>query len=171
MTSFILAFVTLAFLLGAFAYLAMPAGSRLRRAAVSTFFAVLLGALFFGYSDMLGRPKATQLEMFRGGMKEARVIGSYMREGEGIFLWLLLPNSAEPRYYKLPWSEKTAAALQDAIEQNKQQHGGGVVMNLPFEHSLDRDKPKFYPLPQPKLPDKPYEKAPTQTYQGPEQGA
>jgi len=86
MTSFILAFVTLAFLLGAFAYLAMPAGSRLRRAAVSTFFAVLLGALFFGYSDMLGRPKATQLEMFRGGMKEARVIGSYVREGEGIFL-------------------------------------------------------------------------------------
>jgi hypothetical protein len=44
-------------------------------------------------------------------------------------------------------------------------------MNLPFENSLDRDKPKFYPLPQPKLPDKPYEKAPVHNYQAPEQGA
>ena len=171
MNSFVLAFVSLAFLLGAFAYIAMPAGSRLRRVAVSGFFAVLLGALFFGYSDMLGRPKATQLEMFRGGMKDARVLGSYIREGDGIFLWLLLPDSNEPRYYRLPWSQKTAAALQDAIEQNNQQHGAGVVMNLPFENSLDRDKPKFYPLPQPKLPDKPYEKTPSQTYQAPEQGA
>ena len=171
MTSFILAFVSLALLLGALAYLATPAGSKLGRAALSGFFAVLLGALFFGYSDMLGRPKATQLEMFRGSMKDARVIGSYMREGEGIFLWLLLPGNPEPRYYKLPWNEQTATALQNAIEQNNQQHGGGVVMNLPFEHSLDRDKPKFYPLPQPKLPDKPYEKTPTQTYQAPEQGA
>jgi hypothetical protein len=56
----------------------------------------------------------------------------------------------EPRYYKLPWNEKTAA-LQNAIEQNNQQHSGGV-MNLPFEHSLDRNKPEFYPLPEPKLP-------------------
>jgi hypothetical protein len=171
MTNFILAFVSLAFLLGAFAYVAMPAGGWLRRSVLSAFFAVVLGALFFGYSDMLGRPKAAQIEMFRGGVKDAQVIGSYAREGEGIFLWLLLPNDSEPRYYKLPWSEKTAAALQDAIAQNTQQHGGGVVMNLPFDHSLDRGKPKFYPLPQPKLPDKPYEKAPTQTYQGPEQGA
>jgi hypothetical protein len=44
-------------------------------------------------------------------------------------------------------------------------------MNLPFERSWDKNEPKFYPLPQPKLPDKPYERAPTRTYQAPEQGA
>jgi hypothetical protein len=54
MTIFILAFGTLAFLLGALAYLAMPAGSKLHRAALSVFFALLLGALFFGYE--LNRP-------------------------------------------------------------------------------------------------------------------
>jgi hypothetical protein len=171
MNSFVVAFVSLAFLLGAFAYIAMPAGSRMRRAIVSGFFAVLLGALFFGYSDMLGRPKATQLEVFRTDMKDARVIGSYMREGDGIFLWLQLPGIGEPRYYKLPWNDKTATMLQNAIEQNAQQHGAGVGMNLPFERSWDKNEPKFYPLPQPKLPDKPYEKAPTRTYQAPEQGA
>src|SRR5262245_42666090 len=115
MISFILAFVSLAFLLGAFAYIAIPAGGWWRRSVLSTFFGITLGALFFGYSDMLGRPKAAQIEMFRGGVKEAQVLGSYAREGESIFLWLLLPNNPEPRYYKLPWSEKTAAALQDAI--------------------------------------------------------
>jgi hypothetical protein len=171
MTTFILAFVSLVFLLGIFAYVAVPVGGRWRRSVLSGFFALLIGALFFGYSDMLGRPKAAQIEVFRGGMKDAQVIGSYAREGDGIFLWLLLPNNSEPRYYKLPWSEKMAAALQDAIDQNSRQHGGGVVMNLPFDHSLDSRKPKFYPLPQPKLPDKPFESAPAQTYQGPEQGA
>ena len=170
MTPFLIAFLSLALLLGAFAYVAMPVGSRSRRAIVSSFFAIVLGALFFGYSDMLGRPKSTRLEVLQGGMEEARVIGSYFREGKGIFLWLLPSNASEPRYYELPWDEKTASALQDAIAQNAQHHGGGVMMGPDFEHSWDRFEPKFYPLPQPKLPDKPYEAAPTQTYQGPEQG-
>jgi len=93
MSTFIVAFVSLAFLLGAFAYIAMPVASRLRRFVVSFFFAVLLGALFFGYSDMLGRPKSTRLEMLRGGPQEARVLGSYLVEGDGIFLWLQLADA------------------------------------------------------------------------------
>lgn len=171
MSNFVIAFVSLAFLLGAFAYVAMPAASRVRRALVSGFFALILGALFFGYSDMLGRPKATQLELFRASMKDAKVIGSYMREGDGIYLWLQLPEIIEPRYYKLPWSEQVAKALQQAIEQNSAEHGGGVAMGMPFERSWDKDKPKFYPLPQPKLPDKPGEKPPVMSYQAPEQRA
>jgi len=170
-SSFAIAFVSLAFLLGAFAYLALPAARRLRRALVSSAFALILGALFFGYSDMLGRPKSTRLELFRAQMADARVLGSYLAEGQGIYLWLQLPSTTEPRYYKLPWDEKVAKALQEAIEQNARQHGGGVAMGLPFEHSWDKEDPKFYPLPQPKLPDKPGERPPTTLYQAPEQGA
>ena len=171
MSSFAIAFVSLAFLLGAFAYIALPAQRRARRALVSGFFALILVALFFGYSDMLGRPKSTRLELFRADMADARVLGSYLSEGRGIYLWLQLPGDAEPRYYKLPWDEQVAKALQEAIEQNARQHGGGVAMGMPFEHSWDKEAPKFYPLPQPELPDKPYEKAPTTIYQAPEQGA
>ena len=171
MSSFAIAFVSLAFLLGAFAYLALPAQRRWRRTLVSGFFALILGALFFGYSDMLGRPKSTRLELFRAEMADARVLGSYLAEGRGIYLWLQLPGTTEPRYYKLPWNEQVAKALQEAIDQNARQHGGGVAMGMPFEHSWDKEEPKFYPLPQPKLPDKPYEKAPTTIYQAPEQGA
>ena len=68
MSSFAIAFVSLAFLLGAFAYVALPAQRRIRRVVVSATFALILGALFFGYSDMLGRPKSARLELFRAEM-------------------------------------------------------------------------------------------------------
>jgi hypothetical protein len=170
MSDFMIAFVVLAAVLGAFAYLAMPSAGRLRRAIVSSSFALVLAFLFFGYSDMLGRPKAARLELFRTDMTNAEVISAVFKEGDGIFLWLRLPTAAEPRYYKLPWDEKVAKSLQEAIQQNTEQHGGGVGMNMPFEHSWDRDEPKFYALPQPKFPDKPGERAPVTVYQAPEQG-
>ncbi|MEA3026153.1 MAG: hypothetical protein QOF91_1438 [Alphaproteobacteria bacterium] len=171
MTSFLIVFVSLALLLGAFAYVAMPAASRGRRAVIVGFFAIILGALFFGYSDMLGRPKSTRLEVVRTGMQDAKVIGSYLKENNGIYLWLQMTGLDEPRYYKLPWNEKVAKALQNAISENERQHGSGVGMGLPFERGWSREDPKFYALPQPKLPDKPGEKPPVIVYQAPEQGA
>src|SRR6202521_1883528 len=105
MTSFLIAFLSLAFLLGAFAYVAVPAGRRMRRAAIAGLFAVILGALFFGYSDMLGRPKSTRLEVFRTGMQDAKVIGSYLKENDGVYLWLKLPRLGQAPHYKLPLGE------------------------------------------------------------------
>jgi hypothetical protein len=169
-TSFLIAFLSLALMLGAFAYVAVPAASRRRRAIIAGFFAVILGALFFGYSDMLGRPKSTRLEVFRASMPNAKVIGSYLNENNGMYLWLQLPGLDEPRYYKLPWDEKVAKALQGAIAENERQHGSGVGMSLPFERGWDREDPKFYALPQPKLPDKPGERPPVTVYRALEQG-
>jgi hypothetical protein len=171
MTSFLIAFVSLALLLGIFAYVAVPAASRGRRAIIAGFFAVILGALFFGYSDMLGRPKSTRLEVFRTDMQDAKVIGSFLKENDGVYLWLQLPGSNEPRYYKLPWDEKVAKSLQAAISENEARHGSGVGVGQLFESGWKREEPKFYPLPQPKLPDKPGEKPPVVVYKAPEQGA
>ena len=172
MTTFLVAFISLTLLLGAFAYLALPMVGRTRRVLVSGSFALLLGLLFFGYSDMLGRPKSTQMEILNRGTGEARVLGAYFKEGDGVFLWLQLPGTAEPRYYKLPWDAKVAQAIQKAIDQNAARHGGGVAMKMPFERSWSMEEPQFYPLPQPKLPDKPDENEPGKTllYQAPEQG-
>ncbi len=120
---------------------------------------------------MLGRPKSTRLEVFRKSMPDAKVIGSYLKENDGVYLWLALPGLDEPRYYKLPWDEKVAKALQGAIAENERQHGSGVGMGLPFERGWDQEDPKFYALPQPKLPDKPGEGPPVTVYKAPEQGA
>lgn len=170
MTGFVLAFVSLALVLGIYAFVGMPLGGRWRRAAVSGFFALLLAGLFFGYSDMLGRPKSTRLELLRSGDNEAKILGSYALEGSGIYLWLQLPGVMEPRYYVLPWDQQTATALQKAIDDNATQHGGGVVMQLPFERSWEKREPVFHPLPQPKLPDK-GGAPPATIYSAPEQRA
>lgn len=171
MSSFLTAFLSLALLLGVFAYVAVPMGSLWRRATIAGFFAIILGALFFGYSDMLGRPKTARLEVFRTSMQNAEIIGSYLKENDGIYLWLKLQGLNEPRYYKLPWNQKMATALQSAIAENARQHGSGVGMKMPFGRSLDREQPKFYALPQPKLPDKPAERPSVTIYKAPEQGA
>lgn len=168
MTAFLIAFVSLAFLLGVFAFIGLPAMTRRRRAALATFFAVLLAVLFFGYSDMLGRPKSTTLEVARGGAEDVKVLGSYVLEGKGVYLWVQLPSVDEPRYYQLPWDENTAKALQEAVRKNADAHGGGVRMRMPFELSWDKREPLFYPAPQPQFPEKPGSQ-PAPIYQAPEQ--
>jgi hypothetical protein len=93
-----------------------------------------------------------------------------MKEGDGIYLWLQLAGVNEPRYYKLPWDDKAAKALQTAVANNEHQHGSGVGMGLPSERGWDREDPKFYELPQPRLPDKPGARPSVTVYQSPEQG-
>ncbi len=171
MTAFTIAFASLALLLGIYAFVGLPFGSKWRRAAVSGFFAILLAGLFFGYSDMLGRPKSTRLEVLRPSESEAKVLGSYMVEGTGIYLWLQLKGNKEPRYYVLPWEEKMASDLQKAIAENAERHGSGVAMRHPFERSWDKREAMFYPEPQPMLPEKGGAPLPAPIYQAPEQGA
>lgn len=171
MIPFVIAFASLVFVLGIYAFVGLPLGGRRRRALISVFFALLIAGVFFGFSDMLGRPKSARLELLRSGDREAKVLGSYMLEGSGIYLWLLLPDTGEPRYYVLPWDKKTATALQKAIEDNAQNHGGGVVTQLPFERSWDKGEPVFHPLPQPKLPEKRGSRPPATIYSAPEQPA
>jgi hypothetical protein len=108
MTSFLIMFLCLALLLGAFAYLAMPTASRMRLAVIVGMFAAILGNLFFGCSDMLGRPKPTRLQVVRTNMQNVKVVGAYVKEGDKIYLWLQLAGVNEPRYYKLPWDDKAA---------------------------------------------------------------
>jgi hypothetical protein len=168
MSTFVIAFASLALVLGVYAFVGLPFGGRWRRVQVSGFFALLIAGLFFGYSDMLGRPKSTRLEVLRQPGPELKVLGSYMVEGAGIYLWLQRPDVREPRYYVLPWDEKTASDLQKAITENNSNHGGGVVMELPYERSWEWRDPVFHPAPQPKLPDKGGAPPPT-IYQAPEQ--
>lgn len=75
---------------------------------------------------------------------------------QGIYVVLQGPDIPEPTLYIFPWSGSIAQALQDALKEGEE-NGTGVQMRLPFEPSLDNREPKFYALPQPKMPDKPVE--------------
>lgn len=118
-------------------------------------------------ASLLSKPKPVSLEWIRSNTAEAAVLGSTLREGEAIYIWLQVPGVDEPRAYTLPWNREVAQQLQEARRKAEQQ-GTGLGMRLPFEHSWDKQEPKFYPLPQPALPPKDLpDDAPPQTLQHP----
>jgi hypothetical protein len=92
------------------------------------------------------------------------VLGSSIRENEGIYLWLQLDGAAEPRAYILPWNRDLAEQLQATLREAEQRQGD-VRMRLPFEPSLDDREPKFYAMPQPALPPKDPTHPPAQLYE------
>ena len=115
--------------------------------------ALLLPLGYTSLNDILSRPKPMQLETAHRTLQEVDVISSLLREDEGIYLWLQLPEIDEPRSYKLPWSEDAAKQLHQARQQ-AEASGTTVQMKKPFEKSVDDQDPVFYAAPQAALPQK-----------------
>jgi hypothetical protein len=114
--------------------------------------------------DLLSKPKPVDLEWWQSDAAEAEGLASRLVEDEAIYLWLQLPEVAEPRAYVLPWNRASAEQLQQAM---REQQGNGVQMRLPFEPSLEEREPKFYAPPQPALPPKDLVEPPPKVYQPP----
>jgi hypothetical protein len=114
---------------------------------------------YASFASLLSMPKPVSLEWVRANTQEASVLGASIREGEAIYIWLQVPGLDEPRAYTLPWSRDVAQQLQEARRKAEEQ-GTGLGMRLPFEHSWDKQEPKFYPLPQPTMPPKDVPSAP-----------
>ncbi len=119
---------------------------------------VLIAAISYAaFSDLLSRPKPAMLEFGYDDVEQATVLAAALREGSGIYLWLRLPGVEEPRYYIMPWRQSVAEELQEAMRQ-AERNRSGLMLRLPFEKSMEqREAPRFYALPQTRLPDKPTE--------------
>ncbi len=115
--------------------------------------AMFLPVGYIALNDILSRPKPVQLEAMHNKLDEVSVISSLMKEDEGIYLWLQLPEIAEPRSYKLPWSDNAAKQLHKA-QQDAEANGTNVQMKKPFERTIDTSEPLFYAPPQAALPPK-----------------
>jgi hypothetical protein len=139
----------------ALGFLVVWSRRRLALRVMATVLSAILVSLF-GASivELLGRPKPVRLEWVERQGADADVLGSRLVEGKAIYLWLGFPGEPEPRAYVLPWNPETAKELQKAIEEAAKD-GGQARARLPFEESWEKREPKFYALPQPKLPDKP----------------
>lgn len=123
--------------------------SWLRPAAVAGFFTILpaTGALVF-YT--LSHP-APLIPVVSTPGGEYQVIGTKLVQDEAIYLWLDM-GRGHPRYYALPWDNKTADRLQDMINQQKRGKIPGFTAKVPFKFSWDRHPPEFHPMPQPVIP-------------------
>jgi hypothetical protein len=104
--------------------------------------------------DLLSRPKPIALEWSRAGLAEARVIGAELREGEGIHLWLRVPEVPEPRSYVLPWDQKLAEQLQKAQREATEKGTGLRARNLFRTGPQSKQEPVFYAEPQQARPPK-----------------
>jgi hypothetical protein len=88
---------------------------------------------------------------------EHTIIAYKLVENEAIYIWLDTGLDA-PRYYSLPWSTKTAEALQKAQgegEGDGEQGEGEFGVHTPgLEWSWDDSEPQFWATPQPQMPPK-----------------
>jgi hypothetical protein len=136
------------------------------KAAALAATALFLPLAYASLVELLSKPKPVDLEWWLSDAADAEVLAARQVENQGIYLWLQLPDIAEPRAYVLPWDRASAEQLQQALREAEQQ-GSGVQMRSPFEPSLDDREPKFYALPQPALPPKDLIEPPPEFYQPP----
>lgn len=98
---------------------------------------------------VLGNARPAAFEFLRAETEQRVLYAQAVRE-QGIYL--LLADDPVPTYYRLPWDEKTARDLRQALEEAQKNQ---TPLMFRFEPSLDEREPKFYALPQPDQPEKP----------------
>ena len=125
--------------------------------------ALFIPTIYLSYADLLSRPKPISLEWWHQGASEATVVASKLREGEAIYLWIEMTDTDEPRAYKLPWQQELAKQLYGA-QREAEAMGTKVQMRSPFKDSSETMDPMFYAAPQPSLPAKQAQQAPSQYF-------
>lgn len=112
-----------------------------------------LPVAYFTMTDLLSRPKPADLEWLHRQADQAQVLGTRMKEGEAIYVWLQMEGVKEPRAYVLPWDQQLARQMHGA-KREAESKGRPLMMGKPFQPSLEQRGKKFYAAPQPKLPPK-----------------
>jgi len=138
----------------ALAAVAVGTPAPLRRRTLALALAVAcLGVGYLGFAEATGRPKLVRLAWLEAGAEEAVVVASEAVEGEAIYLWLRLPESSEPRAYRLPWDRRLAEQLLEAGRE-AEASGTETRMRRPFQEASEPAEPTVYAAPPPPLPPK-----------------
>jgi hypothetical protein len=129
----VIAWMLTAFLTSVVAIVASK--SKWPRIAVVGLFFVTLGLTFAAPLQLLSRAKPAEWELAERNLKEAEIKGVEIREGEGIYIMLLVKG--EPRLYVYPYSQKMAENLIQAMQQGQAQ-GQPVMLGRPFRGAQAR---------------------------------
>lgn len=141
------------------------------RTYITLGFTVILVLGMYTFSEVLGRPKPTNLEILNN-FKEAEILSTkIIQSGDdaGIYLWLeILPNKNKdgeiegvlppnyPLYYKMPYDQETAQNLIDQLRKGqKRNERSKMILPWAFDDSLEEREPQmFHGIPQPRMPRK-----------------
>ena len=128
---------------------------KFRRMILTCMFVVTLGAGYVVLTDLLSRPKPIGMFWNAPETEKAYVLGFWLKENEGIYVLLVVPEIGVPRYYKYPWNIKMAEDLWAADREAQKQGLAGFLFLKPFENSLYDGESIIHPEPPPMLEPKP----------------
>lgn len=149
--------------------------SKLLRIAIVALFLATVVVAFAAPSELLSRAKPASWAWLESDVEEAEIRGVELREGEAIYLMLLV--NGEPRLYMFPWNQQMAENILQAMAE-AEARGTTAVLGKPFkggnpvagvidalkdalsggepgdESMEDREPPQAYPRPPQALPPK-----------------
>lgn len=129
--------------------------------AAMTLFLPIIYAQFVG---LLSKPKPISWEWYDSDVDRAELLSVSFDEGKAIYVWLRLNGMIAPRFYSLPWRQKTAEDLEDAMEQANRTRSSVIVKNPFSKRSLEERggitveiiPPATQPLKKPTIPPRVY---------------
>ena len=98
-----------------------------------------------------------QLDPSLVDVAEAKLIAHHLDRGKAIYLWYLLPNDRQPKYFSLPWSTENAEKLRKAKKDAESKGDSKPVVGVPFRFEGQAFKVKMMPYAEP--PEAPVLKA------------
>lgn len=123
-------------------------------ALIVTLLIVPLG--FLQVTELLSRPKPVKYEWLRRNVNKVTVLSVSFDEGTAIYLWLRLEGDIKPRYYSLPWQNKLAENIEEALEESVAQNGELVLRDFFSKDTFDElGKLNLEIVPPPAPPQKP----------------
>lgn len=99
-----------------------------------------IGVFYLATSDLLGRPKPTTVEAFKGRLTEAEVLAHHLIQDEAIYLWVRPEESDGPIAYRMPWVEQTARELHEA-SRKAEADGGSVRFTMRGDDGTEGGEP------------------------------
>lgn len=107
-----------------------PRRTWIRVAAVAVM-ALFMPLAYAQLTGLLSKPKPMDFAWFERNVKRAEVLAISLHEGSAIYLWLRLDGALEPRYYMLPWRQRLAENLEDAVD-GVAKSKGSIILQRPF---------------------------------------
>lgn len=117
-------------------------------------FSALLGIIFSASASLMGRAKPIEFGWLQPQAEAANIISGHLLEGRGIYLTINW-DGEEPLLYVMPWDQKTAQQLLEALAE-AEQNGTQAKMKMPVGKTQisQNDEAPFYAPPQPQPAEK-----------------
>lgn len=154
LTYLFLAIVVLAAVLASFAAWA-PRRAWVRFSALAVTL-LIVPIAFLHVTELLSRPKPAKYEWLRRHVNKVTVLSVSLDEGKAIYLWLRLEGDIRPRYYSLPWHNKLAEKIEEALEESVSQRGELILRDFFSQRTFEElGKLNVDIVPPPTPPQKP----------------